>query len=316
MKLLFRLFSLAVLFLLIPGSRSTQAFSAQGRWTGHYVIHGNYILSGSTKKIAGKGEINVYLPSRYQPAGNPSPLIIALPGWRARADEWRTKAEVERYAEQYGYVVALVELWTTAYETAYYPETNPRFKWGEIPGTIWAGEVVMPHLHQKYNVDKTGKKTGIFGLSTGGRGAVYIPQKYPKYFRAGVTMSGDFDRISLLNWTIKHRKNIMHHDPPSVTIYGDPRNNPRILKRWKDVDNPVSDENVKILLQNKIAILVIHGLKDYAVPVEMSRELHQKLKAAGVDVRYVEDEIAGHDWYLWKTYLPLTFQFFEEKFAR
>lgn len=306
------LFILLSFDVLIGGQN---AVPSGGGWTGHFTITGKYFPGRNKAEfIKGTGEVNVYLPKNYYSSRKTYPLLVGLPGWRAKADEWRTKANITRFAQQYNYVIALVEVYTTAYETKYYRETNSRYKWGAIPGAIWVGEVVLPYLKHHFRIDKTGKKTGIFGLSTGGRGAVYLPQLYPKLFRACVSMSGDFDRIGILNWCKKHRRNIMRHDPPSVTIYGNPRRGSHILKRWQTVDNPSSLKNIQVLKKNKISVLLIHGKQDRAVPEEQSRNFYLKLKTAGIDVKYIAPRHFGHNWNLWTEYLPLTFQFFKNKF--
>ncbi len=308
------LFIFIATLILNLNVHSYKARPAGGGWTGHFTIHGVYLASNTKKVIKGQGKINVYLPAGYLKNNKRLPLLIGLPGWRAKADEWRTRANIERFAEKYNYVIALVEVYTTAYETAYYKETNARYKWGKIPGTLWIGSVVMPFLRTHFFVDNTGQRTGIFGLSTGGRGAVYVSQTYPKYFKACVSMSGDFDRVALYKWCKKKRKNIMRHDPPSVTILGHPSRGERIMKRWKKVDNPSSNDNILKLKKYGISVLLIHGKKDRAVPYIQSKNFYVKLRSLGVNVKYVASERAGHNWYLWREYVPLMFQYFSGKF--
>ncbi len=312
-KFILPFYLMIISFVFINSSHSYRAWPTGGGWTGHFTIYGAYKTSSGGRTIYGQGKINVYLPKSYLKGYKRLPLLIGLPGWRAKADEWRTRAKIGRYAEKYNFIVALVEVYTTAYETAYYRETNPRYKWGSIPGTVWIGNVVMPYLKKHFRIDLSGKRTGIFGLSTGGRGAVFLCQKYPKYFKACVSMSGDFDRVSLYEWCKKRRKNIMRHDPPSVTIYGHPARNKKIMERWKNVDNPSSDKNVNILKKYGISVYLIHGKRDFAVPYEQSQDFYNKLKNAGVDVKGLFLPRAGHNWYLWREYVPLMFQYFSSK---
>jgi S-formylglutathione hydrolase FrmB len=314
MKKVILLISVLSVFFASSLSAEKAAFTGGG-YTGFFTIYGEY-KDAKGKTVKGKGKINIYLPKNYNSTAKPFPLVIALPGWGRipLAHEWETKAKASIQAENAGCVLVLVEVSKTAYETSFYPETNKWFKWGNIPGTLWVGEVVLPFVKAHFNVDKTGRKTGIFGLSTGGRGAVFIPQTYPKSFRAAVSMSGDFDRVMIYNWTKKTHKNIMAYDPPSVYMYGHPRN-PEILKRWQTKDNPSSKKNILALKNNKISVLLIHGKADYVVLDNQSSTLYKKLIKAEVDVKFVNPDGLGHSFELWATYLPLAFDFFKEKFA-
>jgi len=288
-----------------------------GSWSKSYKIYGEFFETVS-KRVEGYGEVSIYLPKNYSNTGKKNPLLIGLPGWKAKAIDWINNAKITEFAEKYNFVVVLPEMWTTAYETMYFPETNASFKWGTIPGTVWIGEVLIPFLKNKLNIDDTGKKTGIFGLSTGGRGAIYVAERYPEYFRACVSMSGDFDRVKLLEWTRERELNIMGYDPPSVTIYGNPYNldgtrNEKILSRWKYVDNPCLKENIEKLKKNGISAYLLHGKNDRVVDSMMSKVLFEsaQIEFPGIDIIYEETEGYGHEWNYWGQYcLPKAMIFF------
>ncbi len=296
--------------MIKKGDTCHKAFAKRGwRWGGlwrsvqdyqHFEIHDikgtwrrNKTISGSVDGVTGKGRIGVFMPHGYSAARKePFRLLVALHGWRGKASDWEKRSRITYWANKYQYVLVVPDMGTSVYERAYYPETRARYKWGKIPGGRWVGEVVLPYMRKRYNVYKTRQKTGVFGLSTGGRGAALLPVYY-KEFRAFAALSGDYD-ITL-----------QPKERTCTYIYGPYA---RFPGRWR------KDNSRYLLSEYKdVAAYLVHGVKDSICPVKQSRLFYQDLKKKGFDVTAEFPAKLGHSWYVWDGYLGKTFQFFNEK---
>jgi S-formylglutathione hydrolase FrmB len=256
----------------------------------------NVALRGKVDGVRGVGKVNVYLPKGYGARGKPFRLLLALHGWRGRGSDWERHSPLAHYADRHGYVVVAPHMKATVYERRYYPETSKRHRWGAIPGGRWLGEVVLPRVRARYNVRKDRAGTGVFGLSTGGRGAALLAQYYPKQIGAFAALSGDYD-ITL-----------MPRDKTVTYIYGPFA---RFPERWRR-------DNSKVLLERLrgVPALLIHGRRDRVCPVQQTRLFARDMKRKGFDVTFIEDPNLGHSWKLWAGYLGAVFDFFDGKLRR
>lgn len=296
--------------MIKKGDACHKSFEKHGwRWGGlwrsvkdyqHFEIHDikgtwrrNKTISGTVDGVSGTGRISVFTPRGYsRTRKDPFRLLVALHGWRGRAADWEKRSRITYWANKYQYVVVAPDMGTSVYERAYYPETRARFKWGKIPGGRWVGEVVLPHMRKHYNVYKTRNKTGVFGLSTGGRGAALLPVYY-RQFRAFAALSGDYD-ITL-----------QPKERTCTYIYGPYAKFPG---RWRR-------DNSKYLLDKyrDVAAYLVHGVKDSLCPVKQSQLFYRDLKSKGFDVTAEFPPKLGHSWYVWDGYLGQTFEFFNKK---
>jgi hypothetical protein len=170
--------------------------------------------------------MRVYLPRGY-PSRRPYRLLIALHGWNRRARSWERRSAIARLADRHGLVVGCPVMGRTVYETAYYPQTRglgPRTP--RMPGTRWIRKVVLPHLHRRYRVSASRRDTGLLGVSTGGRGALLVAERDPRFGFAGA-LSGTFDLLLLRPGSGEYR---IHQ-----RVYG---SRARHGRRWRR-DNPV-----------------------------------------------------------------------------
>jgi pimeloyl-ACP methyl ester carboxylesterase len=248
-------------------------------------------LGGSLEEGALEGQGVVWL---HTPPGlEQAPILLGLPGWKFSSTTWEEHADVGALAAEHGFRLALADMHISVYESAFYPETVADFRWCgpgcTLPGARWVGEVVAPWLRTQ------GAIAGLFGLSTGGRGAVLLAQRYPGIAPKACSMSGTFDLFAL---------------PPGgevqihQVIYG-PRE--QFPDRWRADDTVSQPETLAGL-----SALVIHGAADPAVPPAQSEALAAAMEAQGAEVRLVLVPGAGHDWGLWAGQLPSCFAFFAE----
>lgn len=238
--------------------------------------------------LTATGAVWLYTPEGREAA----PILLGLPGWKFSSTTWEERAAVGALADRYGFRLALADMHVSVYESAFYPETNPGFRWCGpdcgVPGARWIGEVVGPWLKS------TGEIGGIFGLSTGGRGAVLVPQLYPGLASKACSMSGTFDLFALTPGSGEYQ---IHQ-----VIYGDRDQHP---ERWERDDTLRQQAAL-----GGLSARVIHGALDADVPPAQSRALAAAMEARGLLVELVIDEAAGHSWALWSKHLPSCFAFF------
>jgi enterochelin esterase-like enzyme len=170
----------------------------------------------------------------------------------------------------------------TVYETRFYPESRNR--WATYPGTRWVGEVVLPHLRRSYSVSRDKAKNAIVGLSTGGRGAVLIAQRYPELGRV-VSLSGTYSLMSLEKGTGEYK---IHE-----SIFGDRE---RFSSRWQvdDCVNPAFKESLAA-----VTVYLSHGARDRVVPPDQATAMQRFLSSAQAHI----DPEGGHDWVFWNAEL-------------
>jgi membrane protease YdiL (CAAX protease family) len=217
--------------------------------------------------------------------GKPSKgVVLGLPGWRVPARAWEDHARISEQAEALGVTIALAEMGTTVYESAFYPQSRSDRQWCgpgcATPGSAWIAEVVVPFLQQEH-----GPVRGLFGLSTGGRGAVLVPQHHPELgIQRVCAMSGTFDLFALQPGTGEYG---IH-----ANVYGHRADHP---DRWRADDSLGLVERLR-----PVSVLLIHGSKDEAVLPRQSRVLAQRMTELGAAVSLHEIAGAGHDWALWR----------------
>jgi acetyl esterase/lipase len=94
--------------------------------------------------------------------------------------------------------------------------------------------------------------------------------KYSSRVQAVVDVSGPIDFVGLGN---------AHGDGEMVRLFGGEYD--KIPKVWRDA-SPAYDVQA-----SDPPFLIVHGTDDNVVPIAQAQELHDKLKQAGVDVRFV-----------------------------
>ena len=240
--------------------------------------------------------IQIYFPKNYSKGKN-SRVLFALHGWNANHLEWGANSNITALAEKYNMVIVCPNMKRSLYETAYYNETT--IKWSGMPGGKYFGEVLIPYLQKTFALAYDREKTGIMGLSTGGRGAILMAETYPHYFSATAGFSGDYSPEE------------MTHDRLLRSIYGEYRTFP---DRWKNNDNPLHmAENLK-----DIPVFLSHGGKDKVVSPTQTQIMIIKLnmlhRNGTIKHRPAVQNFPNHshDWLYWRAVLPHAMSFFDE----
>jgi S-formylglutathione hydrolase FrmB len=242
--------------------------------------------------------LRIYFPKGYE-KGEPLRTLIALHGYRGSMYDWGRYTAVETYADRYNMAIVCPDMGRSVYSTTYYPETSHR--WAPVPGTPFIGEVLLSNIASTFNLGTRKNRTGIFGLSTGARGAIMVAETYPGRFAAAAGLSGDYDPLS------------MTHDRVLASVYGPYKDHG---ERWKEEASPVRKADS---LKN-VAVFLSHGGKDRVIPRGQSLIMALKLrslakKSSAYSVVYVEKGKRKHDWGFWRSCVPEVFAFFNRELA-
>jgi len=267
-----------------------------GKWLRNVTIE--YASSG----VTGRGIAHLYFPSRYR-AEDRARTLLVLHGYRQQPIDWERNTPIAEYADRYGIVLICPAMSTTLYESQYYPETTNR--WAPIPGGTYVMDILLPYLRKYYRLADDRGRTGIFGISTGGRGALLLASLHPEAFAAAAGISGDYDPVS------------MRYDRLLISIYGYYDSH---RARWEN------DDNILRLAPRlkKTALFLAHGGRDNVVPPSQTEALASLLSRLRTEEgegyecvveRAVSGE-AGHDWAYWARLVPAVMKFFDEKLRR
>ncbi len=243
--------------------------------------------------------VQIFFPAEYKKGEN-TRVLIALHGYGANLREWEMNSYIEKLANELNFVIVCPDMGNTVYESRFYPETT--VKWAGIPGGKFISENLINYLNNTFALAYDRDKTGIFGLSTGGRGAMLLSALHPDIFGAAAGLSGDYDPLS------------MPRDRLLTAVYG---NSKQFEERWKTDDNII---NLAEKLINT-PLYISHGEKDSIVPKEQSwifalKLKHLQKKMGGFDITYFEKKHSMHDWHYWGSMLPEVMNFFNKKLKK
>ncbi|MCL1911358.1 MAG: esterase family protein [Leptospirales bacterium] len=254
-----------------------------------------YTYNGESASV----NLQLYFPKTYK-ASTPARTLIVFHGYRGRQGDWNNNTRISVLADQYSFVLVCPSMGTTLYESAYFPETIN--KWGPLPGGLFVSDVLVPYLRKKFSVATNAKFTGVFGNSTGGRGALLAAARNPEFFGATGGVSGDYDPVS------------MSQNRLLVSVYGPYKD---FEKRWQNTDNLME---MAVNLKG-IPVFLAHGDKDSVVEKEqailMSLKLNQLEKKGGnypkVSKIY---PYKMHDWDCWRAALSAAMIFFDGNLSK
>ena len=239
--------------------------------------------------------IQIYFHRNYK-AGENTRVIFALHGWGANHLEWGANSNITALADKYNMVIVCPNMKRSLYETAYYNETTN--KWSGMPGGKYFGEVLIPYLQQTFALAYDKNKTGIMGLSTGGRGAILMAVIYPQYFGAAAGFSGYYSPEDMPNSRLLR------------SVYGEYR---RFPERWQNDDNALHlAENLK-----DIPVFLSHGGRDKVVSPTQTQimliRLNMLFNSGAIKHKPMVRNFSNlaHDWIYWRNVLPHAMIFFD-----
>ncbi len=251
--------------------------------------------------VKSRGLAQIYFPKQYAGASTARTLIV-LHGYRQQPSDWENGTPVADYADRYGFVLVCPAMSTTLYESKYFPETVNR--WAPQPGGVFISKTLIGFLRKNFGLARERENTGIFGISTGARGALLLAAQHKKLFGAAAGLSGDYDSESIKN------------DRLLISVYGYYESN---RERWEEEVNIIRlAENLK-----KTPVFLGHGTRDAVVPPPQTKMLVDRLAQLAADrggyelvVDKEKSDGAGHDWKYWGSLVPEVFAFFDKSLKK
>ena len=226
------------------------------------------------------------------PDGKINGDILVLPGWNFGRDRWCAGSDLCSKALAKGYRLIMPEMGLSVYSTHYFPQT--RDDWRNAPTGIWLSDTLIPYVQRFFGLLIPGKRNFIVGLSTGGRGVVMTSLRTVNLFKAGASLSGDFDQSQT------------PYDAVMTGFYGSFDENRDL---WMNFDNPMHEAAFL-----KVPMYLGHGLNDPIVPVEQTQSFYKTLTEVNPKLNVVLHLVpeAGHDFYYWNSEVDAVLNFFEE----
>ncbi|OHD65024.1 MAG: hypothetical protein A2176_04555 [Spirochaetes bacterium RBG_13_51_14] len=248
-----------------------------------------------------RGLVQMYIPKNYAGVSSARTLIV-LHGFRQQPGDWEKSTPIAEYADAYRFVLVCPAMSTTLYESKYFPETEN--KWAPVPGGEYIMKVLIPFLRSRFGLAVDRERTGIFGISTGARGALLLAARHNDVFGAAAGLSGDYDSASL------------KQDRLVISVYGPYDAN---KERWEDEVNIIKlAERLK-----KTPVFLGHGARDSVVLPPQTKmlserltELHNDRGGYELEVDQEKSRNAGHDWNYWASMVPDVLRFFDQKLGK
>jgi len=220
----------------------------------------------------------------YAPKNNNKQLILFLPGWNLPSSDWKTKTSLVDSALSYGYCTLLVDMGKSIYSDTFY--SNTRVDYRKYPTRQWLWDIVLePYRNAGFFSDVySGLKSHIFGLSTGGRGAIAMAQDHFLTVNFVAALSGDYNPL------------LDTSDALMINSMGKFYQN---RQRWELGSNNLWQKGAF-----SGYLFIAHGKRDNVVNAKQSIEFADRLniqnsKDQGWPVYTYFPEDAGHDYAFW-----------------
>jgi S-formylglutathione hydrolase FrmB len=215
--------------------------------------------------------------------------ILVLQGWNFPNTNWSDSSDLDNLASKAGYALVMPDMGKSIYHKRNYPVT--RRDWRKYPTRTWLVDTLIDDLQRNYNLLMEGEFNFVMGLSTGGRGAFILAQENPEIFKAGASLSGDYDQSAF----------------PSDNLYrGYFGSNP---ENWNDDENPVSSVDTW-----SVPMYILHGTEDRVVSIKhmlLLREL-QRDQNPELPFSFKQVNVAGHNYTFWAAEVAPILQYFQE----
>ncbi|MEI6817172.1 MAG: prolyl oligopeptidase family serine peptidase [Bacteroidota bacterium] len=226
------------------------------------------------------------------PYGGSKGDVLVLPGWNFSRERWCSDSDLCKKALAKGYRLVMPEMGLSVYATHYYPQT--RADWLNAPTGVWVTDTLIRYLQNKYGIFLPAKRNFLIGLSTGGRGVVMTALRTDNLFKAGASLSGDFDQCQT------------PYDNVMGGFYGTYQDNKQL---WETTDNPMHDA-----ASLKVPMYLGHGINDPVVPSQQTITFHKRLQECNPKLTLILhlSETGVHDFNYWNSEVEPALNFFEK----
>jgi S-formylglutathione hydrolase FrmB len=222
------------------------------------------------------------------PNQKPRGTILILQGWNFPNSSWCDSSSLCDKALEKGYVLVFPDMGKSIYQ--YNNTERTREDWQKQPTYFWLSTTVLLDLESEFGLFDFDHNNFVIGLSTGGRGAMFVGQRAPLSFKAAASLSGDFDQRAFPN------------DNLYLGFFGSDQS------KWDSNDNPIAEIDEFLC-----PMYIGHGMKDQIVSFEHFEHLQQmaEKKAPNWEVQFHADSIGRHDYAYWNSEVDAILRFFE-----
>lgn len=215
--------------------------------------------------------------------------ILVLQGWNFPNTSWSDSSNIEQLASNAGFALVMPDMGKSIYHKRIYDQT--RKDWRKYPTRTWLVDTMIAGLEANYDLFSKESKNFVMGLSTGGRGALIIAQENPNIFKAGSSLSGDYDQSAFPNDNLY--RGYFGSDP----------------EKWSDDENPVS-----FIKEWSVPMYVGHGEADSVVSFAHHNRLMELRESSGVSGEgwlFKWDRNSGHNYDFWANEVETIIEYFE-----
>ena len=225
------------------------------------------------------------------PTVKPIATLIILHGWKLPPMELCDKTSICKKALERGYILIIPDMGKSIYSSKFFKET--RKDWQIYPDFNFFTDSIIGFIHKRFSLLLPGQNSFIYGISTGGKGAIITALNLPKIFKGAASLSGDYDQTKIPN------------DKIYAGFYGPIS---KYYERWKNFDNIVTR-----IKEFNVPVYIGHGRLDNIVPVSQSIEFYDSLTKynPGLIKTLHIDKTASHNYTYWGSEVENILNFFD-----
>lgn len=210
------------------------------------------------------------------------PVLYLLHGAYGDASSWIRYSNIERYAQERGFVVVMASAGNSFYQD---------LKSGNKYKTFFTEELPV-FIQSLFPVTKDREKTFIAGFSMGGYGAWFLGLSRPDIYSKAASMSGALDIAGL------YQANKGGENSNTPFNWEDSFGEPDLLEGSNYDLFSLYDRDVAAGQVPKLYQAV--GYSDFLY--ESNLNAKEQMEKRGADLVYEEGE-GGHDWTFWDAYI-------------
>ena len=225
------------------------------------------------------------------PTVKPTATLIILHGWKLPPMELCDRTSICKKALDKGYVLIIPDMGKSIYSSKFFKET--RKDWQIYPDFNFFTDSIIGFIQKRYSLLLPGQNNFIYGISTGGKGAIITALNLPSIFKGAASLSGDYDQTKIPN------------DKIYAGFYGPIS---KFYERWKNCDNIVAR-----IKEFNVPVYIGHGRLDNVIPVSQSIEFYDSLTKynPGLVKTLHIDKTASHNYTYWGSEVENILNFFE-----
>ena len=252
-------------------------------------------------KLGCEQKYNVYLPDGYDSARS-YPVIYLLHGLYGDYTNWAQTGGLKAVADELigtGELCPVVIVMPNAGSNDVHNYQNGYFNVENWPYEDFFFQEFLPVVERKFACGGSKGRRAIMGLSMGGGGTIVYAQRHPDLFSSAYGMSA---------WLDNKMREVRGTDRPGSKLSITDRS----VREHSAIDFIDKADAATIGRLKTVRWFLDCGDDDFLL--ELSEQLHQKMKKAGIPCE-LRVRNGGHTWEYWHTALRLSLPFASRNFS-